>query len=92
MKILVICPITQDYMKRPVLTPSGVYYEKSAILKWIRKHNTDPISGKPLNKNEIFPNYALKNSILDYINKKENEEKKDKIEEKKEDEKEEDKK
>ena len=87
-----ICPITQNIMKNPVITSSGITYEKEAIEKWLDEHNTDPISGKPLNKNEIFPNYALKNAILDYLNKKENEEKKDKIEEKKEEEKEEDKK
>ena len=32
-----ICPITQCYMENPVLTPSGQYYEKNAILKWLEK-------------------------------------------------------
>jgi serine/threonine-protein phosphatase 2A regulatory subunit B' len=32
-----ICPITQEYMNNPVLCPSGNYYEKSAILDWLKK-------------------------------------------------------
>ena len=37
-----ICPITQEYMKHPVLCPSGNYYEKSAILDWLKKNDTCP--------------------------------------------------
>ena len=66
-----ICPITQNIMSNPVITKYGISYEKEAIEKWLEKHNTDPLSGQPLNKNEIFPNYALKNAIIDYIKKKE---------------------
>ena len=32
-----ICPITQEFMENPVLCPSGNYYEKSAIIEWIKK-------------------------------------------------------
>ena len=30
-----ICPINLEYMKHPMLTPSGNYYEKSVIIDWI---------------------------------------------------------
>ena len=69
MKILVICPITQDYMKRPVLTPSGVYYEKSAILKWIEKHQTDPLSREKLTENMLQEDEEYKEKIKKYREK-----------------------
>lgn len=43
-----ICPITQEYMNNPVLCPSGNYYEKNAIIEWIKKNNTDPLTREKL--------------------------------------------
>ena len=56
-------------MKRPVLTPSGVYYEKSAILKWIRKHKTDPISRERLTKHMLQEDKEYKKRIKKYRKK-----------------------
>ena len=39
-----ICPITKCYMNHPMLTPSGNYYEKKAIIKWIEMNHNDPIT------------------------------------------------
>ena len=39
-----ICPITKCYMQHPMLTPSGNYYEKKAIIKWIEMNHNDPIT------------------------------------------------
>ena len=61
-----ICPITQDYMKNPVLTPSGAYYEKSAILKWIKKHKTDPITRERLTKDMLQEDHEYKKKIKKY--------------------------
>ena len=47
-----ICPITQDYMKNPVITPSGNYYEKYAIIEWINMHHTDPLTREKLTRSE----------------------------------------
>jgi len=41
-------------MKNPVLSKSGIYYEKSAILNWLKNHNTDPISREILNINMLI--------------------------------------
>ena len=49
-----ICPITHDYMKHPVLTPSGIYYERSAILKWLEKNHNDPMTRKHLTNDMLI--------------------------------------
>jgi len=61
-----ICPITQEYMKNPVITPSGAYYEKSAILKWIKKHETDPITREKLTKDMLQEDHEYKKKIKKY--------------------------
>jgi hypothetical protein len=70
-----ICPITQNIMSDPVVTPYGISYEKSAIEDWLNKNNNDPIAQKPLKKEDLVRNYALKGIIEDFIKKKENENK-----------------
>ena len=48
-----ICPITQNIMSDPVVTPYGISYEKSAIEDWLNKNNNDPIAQKPLKKEDL---------------------------------------
>src|SRR5262245_26089146 len=55
-----ICSITQDIMKDPYITPYGQSYEKNAILEWLKKRKTDPMTQRPLQAHQIVPNYALK--------------------------------
>ena len=64
-----ICPITQEYMENPVLTPSGNYYEKSAILDWINKNQTDPLTREHLTVNMLVEDYEYKNQIIEYRKK-----------------------
>ena len=65
-----VCPITNTIMEDPVITPHGISYEKSAIEAWLNKHNTCPLTNKPLNKKDLIRNIALKNSITEYIKTK----------------------
>ena len=64
-----ICPITQDYMKNPVLTPSGHYYEKTAILDWLKKHDTDPMTREHLDINMLIEDKDYKKLIRKYRKK-----------------------
>ena len=57
------CPITDEIMKEPVVTPSGNSYEKKALQDWIKIKQTDPKSVKPLNENQIYPNLLMGNVI-----------------------------
>lgn len=56
-------------MKEPVMTRYGQCYEKSAILEWVQKKGTCPLTKKPLTVNDIFPAYSLKNAIEEYRRK-----------------------
>ena len=64
-----ICPITQEYMKHPMLTPSGNYYEKSAIIQWINKNKTDPISREILTIDMLVEDVEFRNKIKEYKKK-----------------------
>ena len=62
-----ICPITQNIMIDPVISPYGISYEKYAIENWLCKNNVDPFSQKPLKKEQLVRNFALKNAIREFI-------------------------
>ena len=64
-----ICPITQEYMKNPVLSPSGNYYEKSAITEWIEKNKTDPMTREELTVDMLVEDEEYKNAIIKYREK-----------------------
>ena len=76
-----ICPITQNIMIDSVISPYGISYEKYAIENWLSKNNVDPFSQKPLHKEQLVRNFALKNAIREFIVyfKKEHEKKQMKI-------------
>ena len=57
------CPITDEIMKEPVVTPSGNSYEKKALQDWLKVKQADPKSAEPLNNNQIYPNLFMGNVI-----------------------------
>ncbi len=63
------CPISQEVMKDPVITPYGVSYDRQSILSWLKKNNTCPITKNILSEKDLITNYALKNTIEDYLSK-----------------------
>ena len=64
-----ICPITQEYMNNPVLCPSGNYYEKSAILDWLKKNDTEPLTRQYLRADMLIEDKEYKKKILEYRKK-----------------------
>ena len=64
-----ICPITQDYMENPVIVPSGNYYEKSAIIEWIEKNHTDPLTREKLSIDMLIEDNDYKKKIIEYRKK-----------------------
>ena len=61
-----ICPITQCYMENPVISPSGVYYEKKAILDWISKSPYDPFTREFLTSDMLMEDNEYRNAIKEY--------------------------
>ena len=58
-----ICPITNEIMNDPVIDNDGNSYEKNAILEWLKRSKTSPITRKNLYEHNLSPNRALKNMI-----------------------------
>jgi len=57
-------PITQELMVNPyILAETGQTYEKEAIMTWLAKHDTDPLTRKKLSTIQVIPNIALRGSI-----------------------------
>jgi len=61
-----ICPINQTIMTDPVITPYGTTYERSAILNWLKKNKTDPLTKKKLTADMLITNFALRDAIQEY--------------------------
>ena len=64
-----ICPIKLEYMKHPVLAPSGNYYEKSAIIEWIKKNQTDPMTREKLTVDMLIEDKEYSKKIKEYKKK-----------------------
>jgi hypothetical protein len=63
------CPISQEIMLDPVITPQGISYDRKCILDWLKKQRCCPLTKTPLNEKDLITNYALKNTIDDYLRK-----------------------
>ena len=61
-----VCPINQTLMEDPVITPYGTTYERSAILNWLKKSKTDPLTKKKLTADMLITNFALRDAIQEY--------------------------
>jgi hypothetical protein len=54
------CPITNKLMVDPVLSPQGINFERSAILKWTRDgNNLCPVTNAPLRLESLRTSTAL---------------------------------
>jgi serine/threonine protein kinase len=58
-----LCPITLELFRDPVLAQDGHTYERPAIIEWIQKNGTSPITGQHLSLEHLYPNYAIKKAV-----------------------------
>ncbi|CAN6458203.1 unnamed protein product [Victoria cruziana] len=64
------CKITLDIFRDPVITPSGVTYERAVIIEHLHKVGKfDPVTREPLDEKQLAPNLALKKAVQDYLDK-----------------------
>lgn len=61
-----ICPLTLELYKDPVLADDGNTYERDAITQWIIRHGTSPRTKKTLRLNQLIPNNTIKNSVENF--------------------------
>ncbi|KAL3616312.1 hypothetical protein CASFOL_039702 [Castilleja foliolosa] len=63
------CKITLDILRDPVITPSGVTYERAVILEHLQKVGKfDPITRESLYPSQLVSNLALKEAVRAYLN------------------------
>ena len=62
------CPITNEIIESPVITPYGFTYEEEAIKVLINKEGTEPMNHQPLAEDQLIKNYGLKSVIKQYNN------------------------
>jgi hypothetical protein len=59
-----ICPITLQVMVAPVMTRTGLNFERAAIFSWLyRGSDTCPLTRKPLAASDLITNRRLKTHI-----------------------------
>ncbi|KAG6606301.1 E3 ubiquitin-protein ligase CHIP, partial [Cucurbita argyrosperma subsp. sororia] len=64
------CKITLDILRDPVITPSGVTYERAVILDHFRKvGNFDPLTRELLDESQLVPNLAIKEAVEAFLDK-----------------------
>ncbi|KAF2557970.1 hypothetical protein F2Q68_00018120 [Brassica cretica] len=64
------CNITLEIFRDPVISPSGVTYERAAILEHINKVGKfDPITREKLDPSKLVPNLAIKEAVAAYLEK-----------------------
>lgn len=62
------CKITMDIFHDPVITPSGVTYERAVILDHLHKVGKfDPITRASLQPEQLVPNLAIKEAVQSYL-------------------------
>lgn len=62
-----LCPMSMEIMTEPVVTPSGVSYNRPAVEEWINEHHSDPASKAPLLNDHLYPNLALRDMIQRWL-------------------------
>ncbi|WZZ42065.1 hypothetical protein YC2023_038324 [Brassica napus] len=64
------CNITLEIFRDPVISPSGVTYERAAIREHINKVGKfDPITREKLDPSKLVPNLAIKEAVASYLEK-----------------------
>ncbi len=62
------CPITGVVMVDPVTDREGNTYERTAILEWLTRNQTSPITRNRLIQEDLIPNRAIKHAIEEAYN------------------------
>ena len=60
------CPISGELMHDPVASKYGHLYERESIEEWVRRKSNCPYTGRRLEREDLFPVYALKADITEF--------------------------
>ncbi|CAI7567359.1 unnamed protein product [Penicillium glandicola] len=59
--------ITFEIMHDPVITPSGVSFDRIGITKYVEKSGVDPLTRAPISVHDLRNNYALKAACEEFL-------------------------
>eukprot|EP01060_Flectonema_neradi_P020193 TRINITY_DN2770_c0_g1_i1.p1 TRINITY_DN2770_c0_g1~~TRINITY_DN2770_c0_g1_i1.p1 ORF type:complete len:765 (+),score=152.80 TRINITY_DN2770_c0_g1_i1:66-2297(+) len=62
-----ICPITHTVMIDAVMDDEGNSYSRHAIMEWLQKSSTSPITRNPLAADKLVPNRTLRDLIANFL-------------------------
>lgn len=63
-----LCPISSDIMRDPVICADGHTYERATIAEWVRRKATSPLTNEPLAEPVLLiPNHALRSLITSFV-------------------------
>ncbi|CAL5195428.1 unnamed protein product [Lathyrus oleraceus] len=64
------CRITLDIFHDPVITPSGLTYERAVLLDHLQKvGGFDPITREHLDPSQLIPNLAIKEAVHEFLDR-----------------------
>ncbi|XP_008788308.2 E3 ubiquitin-protein ligase CHIP-like [Phoenix dactylifera] len=62
------CKITLDIFRDPVITPSGITYERAVLLDHLQRVGRfDPVTREPLDPHQLVPNLAIKEAVQAFL-------------------------
>ncbi|KAG1328223.1 putative E3 ubiquitin-protein ligase CHIP [Cocos nucifera] len=62
------CKITLDIFRDPVITPSGITYERAVLLDHLQRVGKfDPVTREPLEPHQLVPNLAIKEAVQAFL-------------------------
>ncbi len=59
-----LCPITLELMRDPVIAADGHTYEREAITAWLEARETSPKTGEDLPDKRLIPNHVLRGQVI----------------------------
>lgn len=61
-----LCPILKGVMEDPCVAADGYTYDRKAMVIWLEKNDTSPMTNLPLSSKNLLPNYTLLSAIMEW--------------------------
>lgn len=68
MEEFLICPITMQLFKDPVIASDGYTYEREAMQQWLSTgHNRSPVTNEQLENTKLISNRVIKILLTEHV-------------------------
>jgi len=62
-----LCALDACAMRDPVVTPSGLTFERGCAERWVARWGVDPATGAALRKGQLYPNLAVRDRLVSWL-------------------------